>query len=125
MFRKCMAVYLMAAMFMIAVAPRANAAFSPSEAIALAGGERASNLNMIQSFLERKLVMQRLADLGFSVAEVQDRLSGLSDGQVHGIAQDLDGLRTGGILTEILTIALIVLVVILILEMTGREIVIK
>lgn len=58
--KKCLICYLAAAMFIIGIAPRLEAAFSPSEALILSPAVRDGNLGKIQSVLENKLVSQRL-----------------------------------------------------------------
>ena len=63
---------------------------------AVPAAQRANDLIEIQRHLEAKLVGQRLEELGLSSAEVQQRLSALSDAQLHQFARNLDGLQVGG-----------------------------
>lgn len=127
MARKYIVWYLVAAMFVIGIAPRLEAAFVPSQLIGTTPLDRVADERAIQSILENRLVQQRLMDLGYTVEEIQDRLSQLSDQQIHAVAQKLDDLRVGqdsalGIVIAVLVI--IVLVILIINLTTGRKVVI-
>jgi hypothetical protein len=124
MIKKWLACYLVVAMFVIGVAPRVDAAFSPSEALS-APGERTGDMEKIRTTLENKLVTQRLRDLGYSTDEVMARLSEMSDSQIHKFAQKLDDLRVGKDLGEALIFVLVVVILVLvILQLTGHKIVV-
>ncbi len=125
MVKKCVAWYLVMAMFIIGIAPRVEAAFSPSEALALDPAVRAGDMEKIRVVLENKLVTQRLQDLGYSTEEIMTRMSELSDARVHSLAQKLDELKVGqdgaGVIIFLLVV---ILVVVLVLMATGRRIVV-
>jgi len=124
--RKYVIWYLVCAMFVIGVAPRLEAAFSPSETLALSPAARAADAETIRSALEQKLVRQRLADIGFSADEITARLSELSDEQVHYFASKLDELKVGGDgLGLVIGILVIVVIVIVIIQLTGHKVVVK
>ena len=123
--KRCLVWYLAAAMFVIGIAPRVEAAFSPSEALELTAATRESDLHGIQTVLENKLVRQRLQDLGFTGEEIRERLSQLSTGQIHSLAQKLDDLRVGQDGTGVIIFLLVIMVVILIVLMvTGKRVVV-
>ncbi|MDP2167296.1 MAG: PA2779 family protein [Thermodesulfovibrionales bacterium] len=125
MLRKSVALYLVAAMFILGVAPRADAAFSPSAAIALSDADRAADIETTRAVLENKLVSQRLHDLGFSQEEINSRLSQLSDAEMHGLAQKLDSLRAGGDgLGIIIAILVIAILVVILIQLTGHRVVV-
>lgn len=124
--RKYVIWYLVCAMFIIGIAPRLEAALSPSEMLALSPTTRASDTETIRTALEHKLVRQRLADLGFSADEISARLSELSDEQIHYFASKLDQLRVGGDgLGILIGILVIVLLVLLILHLAGHKVIVK
>ncbi len=124
--RKYVVWYLVCAMFVIGIAPRLEAAFSPSEALVLSPSGRSSDLETIRTALEQRLVRQRLADLGFSADEISTRLSELSDEQVHYFASKLDELKVGGDgLGFLIAILIIVILVIVILQLTGHKVSVK
>jgi hypothetical protein len=83
--------------------------------------QRQDDLQKIQGVLEAKVIRQRLADLGFSADEITAKLNGLSDEQIHIVANQLDSLVVGGfhgaddILHLALSILVIVAIVVLIL----------
>ena len=124
--RKYVVWYLVCAMFIIGIAPRLEAAFSPSEILSLSPTTRASDTETVRAALENKLVRQRLADLGFSADEITARLSELSDEQIHYFASKLDQLRVGGDgLGILIGILVIVALVLLILHLTGHKVIVK
>lgn len=125
-FMRQVAWYLVFAMFIIGIAPKVEASFSPSGLVALPHFDRTQDLNKIQQALEGKMVSKRLAELGFSKAEIQSRLSQLSDAQLHQVAQKLNSLKTGGDGFEVLIALLIIVVlVILILQLTGHKVIVR
>ncbi len=118
--------YLIAAILIISVVPRADAAFSPSGIIPLANMGSDSDLAKIQKVIENKLIRERLEALGFSQENIQQRLSGLSDQQAHQLVQELDDLRVGsgdgfGVIIALLVIAILV---VLLLQLTGHKVIV-
>ena len=118
--------YLVAALFVIGITPRVYAGFAPSEGFALTSGERASNLDKVQKFLEMKMVRERLKDLGFTPEEIQGKLNELNDQQLHQLAMKMDDLKVGGDATGIIiAILVIIILVIVIIQLSGHRIVVK
>jgi hypothetical protein len=118
--------YLVAALFVIGITPRVYAGFAPSEGFALTSGERASNLDKVQKFLEMKMVRERLKDLGFTPEEIQGKLNDLNDSQLHQLAMKMDDLKVGGDgLGIVIAILVIVILVIIIVQLSGHRIVVK
>ncbi len=123
MVKRCLVGYLVLAMFLIGIAPRVEAAFSPSEVLLLGPSVRAADLEKIQVVLENKLVRQRLQDLGYTAEEITTRLSQLSDQEVHSIAQKLDDLKVGGDgLGIVIAVLVIIALVILIIQLSGHRV---
>ena len=126
MVKKYVVWYLVVAMFVIGIAPRLEAAFTPSETLMLSPSTRAADVEKIQTALELKLVQQRLQDLGFSTDEITARLSQLTDEQIHSIAARLDDLKVGGDgLGIVIAILVIIVLVIVIIQLTGHKVVVK
>jgi hypothetical protein len=119
--------YLVAALFVIGITPRVYAGFAPSEGFVLTSGERASNLDKVQKFLEMKMVRERLKDLGFTPEEIQGKLNDLNDQQLHQVAMKMDDLKVGGDsgLGIVIAILVIVILVIIIIQLSGHRIVVK
>ena len=118
--------YLVMAMFILSIVPKAEAGFAPSEIIALTQTDRAGDLERIQQVLENKAVSQRLAQLGLSRDEIQNRMAQLSDHQIHQIALQLDDLKVGksdaiGLIVALLVIAILIVILI---NLTGHKVVI-
>lgn len=126
MIRRYIVWYLVAAMFVIGIAPRLEAAFVPSQGVAVTPSDRASDLQTVQGALENKLVQQRLKDLGYTSEEITERLAQLTDQQLHNIAQKLDDLRVGqdGLGIVIAVLVIILLVILIINLTTGHKVVV-
>jgi Family of unknown function (DUF6627) len=118
--------YMVIAMFLLGITPRVDAGFSPSELYNYSPAGRHADLQKIQKALESKMVIERLAALGFSPNEIQVKLDQLDDKQVHQMAQKIDELNVGGDGGEVLiAILLIAILVVLIIYLLGHKIVIK
>jgi hypothetical protein len=119
--------YLVLAMFVIGVTPRAYAGFAPSEIIGLSPADRNADLRKIQFFLEMKMVQERLRQFGYTPEEVQSRLSQVDDQQLHQLALKLDDLNVAGDsgLGVVIAVLIIVILVIVIIQLLGHKIVIK
>lgn len=126
-FMKHITWYLAIAMFIIGIAPKVEAGFSPSEVIALTQADRTADLAKIQKVLEVKAVGERLSQFGLTQNEIKDRLSRLSDQQIHQFALQLDDLKVGrgGALGAIIAVLVIVILVIVILKLTGHRVIVS
>lgn len=125
-FMKEIAWYLVFAVFIVGIAPKVEAGFAPSEAIALSKVDRAADMDKIQRVLETKMIKERLEKLGFTKDEINNRLSQLSDQQIHQLALQLDDLKVGkddplGIIIALLVIAILVIII---LQLTGHRVVV-
>jgi len=83
--------------------------------------DRTAGLALIQRTLESRALQQRLTDYGLTPEQALERLSALSDEQVHQFASRIDALQAGGRrstvdLEVILLILLVVLLIIIIVE---------
>jgi hypothetical protein len=124
-FMRHMAWYLVVVMFIIGIVPRLDAALVESEITSLTHVDRAADLGKIQKVLETKAVSNRLAQLGLTQDEIQNRLTQLSDQQIHQVATKLDDLKIGGDGFGILIAVLVVVIlVIVILQLTGHKVIV-
>ncbi len=83
-------------------------------------------LNIIQRALENELVKAKLEAYGLTPDEIQARLQGLSDEQIHLLAQASDNVLAGGDgFGIVIGILLIILLVILILDLTGHSVIVR
>ena len=125
LFFRQIAWYLIAAMFIIGIAPKVDAGLSPSEFIA-AQFDRGQDSSAIRQVIENKMVSERLAQLGFTQEEVNSRLSRLSDQQLHKLAVNLDEIKTGGDgLGLIIGLLVIAILVVILIQLTGHKIIVK
>lgn len=97
-------------------APRASASAISSTAIA-AESTRATDLATVRQVLEHKQVQQRLGELGFTDAEIQQRLANANDAELHQLATQSEAVMAGGDGGIIITVLLIVLLVMVILHL--------
>jgi len=116
---------LITAMFIIGIAPRVHAEFASSEIITCASLEGSTDLDKVQKFFERKMIVERLKKLGFTKEEVQERLGQLNDQQVNQLALKIDDIKVGnGVGETIIVILLIAILVVLLLQLTGHKIIV-
>lgn len=119
-FSQALALYLAVAVIILSFPTPGWAMLVPAEREAL----RSADLATVQTALESSVVRQRLMDFGLTADEAVARLEKLSDDQIHQLAANLDAVQAGGsVLGDVLVIALIVLIVVVILEMTGHRVV--
>ena len=116
--------YLIIAMFIIGIAPKADAGIAPSEIIAMSQTDRAADIGNIQKVLEMKMVRERLEKLGFTQDEIQSKLSSLSDQQMHNLALQIDDMKIGGDLGIVIALLVIVILVVLLIQLTGHRVVV-
>jgi hypothetical protein len=71
----------------------------------------------VQAFLDRKDARESLRSMGIDIETVQVRLAGLTDEEVHELAQRFDTLPAGGEISNrnLLAVVLIVLLVVLLI----------
>ncbi len=130
-FMRLISWYLVAAMFIIAIVPRVEAGFSPSEIIDMQSAltektDREADLEKIQKVIETKAVSKRLKALGFSQEEINKRLANLSDRQLHQLALKIDDLKVGGndALGVIIALLIIAILVVFLLQLTGHRVIV-
>lgn len=111
---RIVACYCIIAMCVLGITPPAHAGFVQSQLLAGVQSNRGADLQEIQSFLERKVVKNRLQQLGFSCEEIEARVSLLDDQQINTIAGKAKELRVGGdglgVVIAVLVIAILVVV---------------
>lgn len=105
--------------------PEGNAMLAPATSAAVSDPGRAGDIQSIQRVLENKLVQQRLEDFGLTPEEVNAKLSGLSDAQLHQMASQLDALMPGGELGLIIALLVIAILVVIFIYLLDHRIEIK
>jgi hypothetical protein len=87
---------------------------------------RDADLVLARRGLEHKVVAQKLRDYGVSPADVEIRLAGMSDEDLHTLASASRGLPSGADgLGTLVTVLVIILLVILILKLLNKEIIVR
>ena len=87
---------------------------------------RQDEMSRIQQALETEIVKEKLKAHGLTPGEIEQKMQGLSDEQIHMLAQASDQVLAGGdALGIVIAILVIILLVILILKLTDKSIVIK
>lgn len=113
----CALVLAVTAMF---VAPPSGwASLAPADIGAAApasGAARADDMRTISAALESKALRGRLKALGLDDKEVDSRLRQLSDSEVHQLATQLEAVRPGGIIVELLVVVVLVLLVLFLVK---------
>lgn len=105
----------------------------PSKSMAyVVGGEeaveasRAGDMERLQRVLESKAISGKLEAMGLTPGEIEARLEGLSDSELHTFATDLDNLYPGtGAVGFVAVILILFIALILTLKATGRKIIIQ
>ena len=87
---------------------------------------RQDEMSRIQQALETEIVKEKLKACGLTPGEIEQKMQGLSDEQIHMLAQASDRVLAGGDgLGVVIAVLVIILLVILILKLTDKSIVIK
>jgi hypothetical protein len=87
------------------------AASPVSSATMVAGTNRTADLASIQLALEHKVVKQRLGELGFTSAEITQRLEYATDAELHQLASQSESVMAGGFIIGVLLVVLLVIVI--------------
>lgn len=95
---------------------RAQAMLIPSAAVqSIANVNRSADLKTIQTTLESKALRARLHAMGLSDAEIQTRLSRLSDADVHQLASQIRAVNPAGDIVIGVLVAVVLILLILLL----------
>jgi len=88
---------------------------------------RQDEISRIQRTLETHIVQEKLKAYGLTPGEIEQKLEGLSEGQIHLLAQASDQVLAGAddAFGVIIAILVIVLLVILILKLSDKTVVVK
>jgi len=89
--------------------------------------DRSEDLAKVQSFLENKIVVQKLVDYGVSPEEARAKVQAMSAQDLHRLASLTDRAAAGSsdALGWIIAILIIVILVIVILKLMNKEVVIR
>ena len=85
------------------------------------------DITKVQSFLEQKIVLQKLSDYGVSADEAMEKVRAMSDQEVHRLAALTDRAAEGtdSALGILIGLAVLVLLIVLILKLMNKEVVVR
>ena len=91
-----------------------------------AGDLRAAEIAKVQTFLEQKVVMQKLVDYGVSPGEAMTKVRSMSDGDLHRLASLTDRVAAGTDSVGLLIgVAVLVILIIVILMLMNKRVVVR
>ena len=90
-------------------------------------GSRAEDMAKVQSFLENKVVTQKLVDYGVSPAEAMEKVKTMSAQDLHRLATltDRAAAGTSDALGFLIGLAILVILIIVIMKLMNKEIVVR
>jgi hypothetical protein len=88
---------------------------------------RKVDISKVQSFLEQKIVLQKLSDFGVSADEAMAKVRAMSDQEVHRLAALTDRVAEGtsDALGFLIGVAVLILLIVLILKLMNKEVVVR
>jgi hypothetical protein len=91
------------------------------------GAARAEDLAKVQSFLENKIVVQKLVDYGVSPEEAMAKVRAMSEQDLHRLASLTDRAAAGSdsAIGVLIGLAILVILIIVIFKLMNKEIVIR
>ena len=90
-------------------------------------GSRVEDMAKVQSFLENKVVVQKLVDYGVSPAEAMAKVKAMSSQDLHRLASLTDRAAAGtdSALGFLIGLAILVILIIVIMKLMNKEIVVR
>jgi len=90
-------------------------------------GNQVEDMAKVQSFLENKVVVQKLVDYGVSPAEAMAKVKAMSAQDLHRLASltDRAAAGTSDALGFLIGLAILIILVIVILKLMNKEIVVR
>jgi CHASE3 domain sensor protein len=120
----CISLYLLCIMTSPSLAGMIGAVSSTQQVTSQES--RDSEISKIQRALETQIVKSKLEAYGLTPDEITAKLQGMTDDQIHMLAQASNDVLAGGDgLGVVIAILLIILIVIVILQLTGHSVIIK
>ena len=92
-----------------------------------AGDLRAGEIAKVQTFLEQKVVLQKLVDYGVSPEEAMAKIRTMSDSDLHRLATLTDRVAAGadGGVGWLIGVAVLVILVLVILMLMNKRVVVR
>ncbi len=92
-----------------------------------AAAARDADLAKVREVLERKVVLQKLADYGVSPEEAMAKVRQMSDAEVHRLATLSERLAAGSddALGFLIGVAILIILIIVILKLMNKEVIVR
>ena len=90
-------------------------------------GSRVEDMAKVQSFLENKVVTQKLVDYGVSPAEAMEKVTSMSAQDLHRLASltDRTAAGTSDALGFLIGLAILIILIIVIFKLMNKEVVVR
>jgi hypothetical protein len=90
-------------------------------------GSRVEDMAKVQSFLENKVVVQKLVDYGVSPAEAMAKVKAMSAQDLHRLASLTDRAAAGtdSAIGFLIALAILIILIIVILKLMNKEVVVR
>src|SRR5512140_1378020 len=90
-------------------------------------GSRAEDMAKVQSFLENKVVVQKLVDYGVSPSEARAKVKTMSPQDLHRLASLTDRAAEGtdSALGFLIALAVLIILIIVIFKLMNKEIIVR
>jgi len=90
-------------------------------------GSRLEDMAKVQSFLENKVVVQKLVDYGVSPAEAMAKVQAMSAQDLHRLASLTDRAAAGtdSAIGFLIALAILIILIIVIFKLMNKEVVIR
>ena len=90
-------------------------------------GSRVEDMAKVQSFLENKVVVQKLVDYGVSPSEAMAKVQAMSAQDLHRLASltDRAAAGTSDALGFLIGLAILVILIIVILKLMNKEVIVR
>ncbi|HSQ53746.1 MAG TPA: PA2779 family protein [Candidatus Bathyarchaeia archaeon] len=88
---------------------------------------RGADIGKLQTFLEQKIVLQKLTDYGVSADEAMAKIRSMSDADLHRLASLSDRAAEGAdsALGFLIGVAVLIILIVVIVKLMNKEIVIR
>ena len=88
---------------------------------------RGAEVAKVQSFLERKVILQKLLDYGVSPEEAMAKIRSMSDQDLHKLASLTDRIAAGADsgIEVLVVLAVLIILIIVIFKLMNKEIVVR
>jgi hypothetical protein len=90
-------------------------------------GSRVEDMAKVQSFLENKVVVQKLVDYGVSPAEAKAKVEAMSAQDLHRLAALTDRAAAGtdSALGFLIALAILIILILVIMKLMNKEIIVR